>query len=205
VERANDRRDALEGAGKDAGFTFVELMVVLLVVAILLAIAIPTYLSLTGGAKNQVAQADLNTSLTNAKADATQNGQTYAGLKITGSDSLQSREPSITWVIGPVDNAGPVSVYIDPANGNGIILASWTSAKSGTCWYAVDNMTTVPVTAGSPYNVASSDGGVTNAPTNAGTFYGADNNGGTGISPGHCNAGKSPVKANWGTQWPPSP
>jgi type IV pilus assembly protein PilA len=201
VKRGDDRRDA----ERDAGFTFVELMVVLLIVAILLAIAIPTYLGLTAGASGQATQFDLNTSLANAKADATQNGQTYAGLMITGPDSLQSREPSITWVIGPVRKAGPVSVYIDPANGNGIILASWTPAKSGTCWYAVDNLASVAVTAGSPYNLGSSDGGATNAPTNAGTFYGADNNGGTGVSSASCDSSKSSSKANWGTRWPPSP
>ena len=37
----------------DSGFTLIELMVVLLILAILLAIAIPTFLSVTGGANDR--------------------------------------------------------------------------------------------------------------------------------------------------------
>ena len=39
-------------------------MVVLLILAILLAIAIPTFLSATGGANDEAAQSNLNTGLT---------------------------------------------------------------------------------------------------------------------------------------------
>ena len=205
MERREAGRDAARDAGRDAGFTMVELIVVLLVVAILLAIAIPTFLRITGGAHARTTQTNLNTGLTNAKSDASLNDQTYAGLKITGSNSLQSHEPSIAWVIGPVNKEGPVSAFLDPASGNGVILASWTPANHGTCWFAVDNLAIVAVTAGSPYNVATSNGGDTNAPTNAGTFYGADDNGGTGVTAGHCDASQSPLKANWGRNWPPSP
>jgi type IV pilus assembly protein PilA len=46
LERLRERQTAeLEGVGEaEAGFTLIELMVVLLIIAILLAIAIPTFL-----------------------------------------------------------------------------------------------------------------------------------------------------------------
>ena len=52
----------------DAGFTLIELMVVLLILAILLAIAIPTFLGVTKSANDRAAQSNLNTALVNAKS-----------------------------------------------------------------------------------------------------------------------------------------
>ena len=72
MQRLNDRRDGAADLGEDAGFTLIELMVVLLILAILLAIAIPTFLGVTGGANDRAAQSNLNTALTTAKAAAAQ-------------------------------------------------------------------------------------------------------------------------------------
>ena len=57
----------------DAGFTLIELMVVLLILAILLAIAIPTFLGVTKSANDRAAQSNLNTAFVNAKAAFQQN------------------------------------------------------------------------------------------------------------------------------------
>ena len=85
MQRLNDRRDGAADLGEDAGFTLIELMVVLLILAILLAIAIPTFLGVTGGANDRAAQSNLNTALTTAKAAAANNNQTYTGIGITGA------------------------------------------------------------------------------------------------------------------------
>jgi prepilin-type N-terminal cleavage/methylation domain-containing protein len=60
-------------SGLDAGFTLIELMVVLLILAILLAIAIPTFLGVTKSANDRAAQSNLNTALVNAKSIFQQN------------------------------------------------------------------------------------------------------------------------------------
>ena len=73
ARRLNDRRNGAGDVGEDAGFTLIELMVVLLIIAILLAIAIPTFLGVTGGGGDRPAQSNLNTALTTAKAAETQN------------------------------------------------------------------------------------------------------------------------------------
>ena len=78
IQRLNDRPETLAGdAGDDAGFTLIELMVVLLILAILLAIAIPTFLGVTKSANDRAAQSNLNTALVNAKAYYQNQSQTY--------------------------------------------------------------------------------------------------------------------------------
>ena len=82
-------------AGEDAGFTLIELMVVLLILAILLAIAIPTFLGVTKSANDRAAQSNLNTALVNAKASFQQNQQTYTGINPA---TLTADEPSLSYV-----------------------------------------------------------------------------------------------------------
>jgi len=62
----------------------IELLVVLLIIGILLAIAIPTFLGVTKGANNTAAQSNLQTALTGAKAYYTNSNQTYGNSAAPG-------------------------------------------------------------------------------------------------------------------------
>src|ERR1035437_2710270 len=97
MQRLNERRAAeFEAEGSaDAGFTLIELMVVLLILAILLAIAIPTFLGVTGSANDRAAQSNLNTALTNAKSIYQLNSQAYPTTAATLAASLLANEPSL--------------------------------------------------------------------------------------------------------------
>jgi type IV pilus assembly protein PilA len=201
MKRLNDRRDAAADLGEDAGFTLIELMVVLLILAILLAIAIPTFLGVTGGANDRAAQSNLNTALTTAKSAAANNSQTYQGIAVTkaqaatagDSISLEANEPSISWQSGAVGSQGPVSGYVS-SDGNGIILATWSKNNGGTCFYASDNQQTVTDNTG-PYS-----GTTYAAPTAVGTVYAEAK----GVVATSCNATAAlPTLDNDGTSGSP--
>src|SRR5664280_3562670 len=81
------------------GFTLIELMVVLLSLAILLAIAIPTFLGVTKSSNDRAAQSNLNTALLNAKAQYQNNSQAYPATS-TLVTALISAEPSLAFVNG---------------------------------------------------------------------------------------------------------
>src|SRR5580658_2226005 len=100
LRRAYDQkmsRTELEGA--EAGFTLIELMVVLLIMAILLAIAIPTFLGVKSGAQDRAVQSNLTNALTSAKAGYA-NGGSYAANATSETVALFSAEPNITFETG---------------------------------------------------------------------------------------------------------
>jgi len=161
----------------DEGFTLIELMVVLLILAILLAIAIPTFLGVTKSANDRAAQSNLNTALVTAKSIFQTNSQSYALAGGVGAASLTANNAalvgslttsgtSLSFTTGTV-SAGlaqsTISVGI-AQDGNGVILASQAKGTN-SCWYVIDNA------------VAESSGGTNyaNVPSNAqaaGTWYG---------------------------------
>src|ERR687892_2857847 len=85
----------------DKGFTLIELMVVVLIIAILIAIAIPTFLGMRRRAQDRAAQSNLRNAITAAKAAFTDN-ETYVGFNAAAGTAT---EPSLTWI----DNNGPTA------------------------------------------------------------------------------------------------
>ena len=162
------RKDALgEGTGDD-GFTLIELMVVLLIMAILLAIAIPTFLGVKGGAQDRAAQSNLETALQNAKAVYANNSGSYGLSAAAIVNSLTSSEPSMTFVndatAPPATNPqNTISVGVD-ITGNAIIVV--TKSQAGDCWGIETNETSA-----TPGTVASGGGAWPTTTPVAGTQY----------------------------------
>jgi type IV pilus assembly protein PilA len=95
----------------EEGFTLVELMVVVLIMAILMAIAIPTFLGAQNKAKDSSTKADLRNAMTAAKSIAADQGGLFVSTgttNLTASD-LNTAEPSITFAAAATNAA--VGVY----------------------------------------------------------------------------------------------
>ena len=95
LELLRKRRD-----DEEQGFTLIELMVVVLIIAILIAIAIPTFLGARKRAQDRAAQSDLRNALTAEKTFYTDN-QIYT----TSSTDLEAIEPSLTYTTSSVTQA----------------------------------------------------------------------------------------------------
>ena len=113
---------------EEDGFTLIELMVVVLIIAILLAIAIPTFLGAQDRARDRGAQSDLRNGITAAKTLATDEaGLFMVGATPISATDLDATEPSLTF--GATADTDTISVTTD-ANGADILLV--TESESGT-------------------------------------------------------------------------
>ncbi len=86
------------------GFTLIELLVVMIILAILTAIAIPSYLSFRDRANNSAAGADLRAAIPSVEAyfsdHGTYTGMTAASLKLSYDQSIDTGIVSVVSASG---------------------------------------------------------------------------------------------------------
>ncbi|NOY57176.1 MAG: prepilin-type N-terminal cleavage/methylation domain-containing protein [Actinobacteria bacterium] len=119
----------------DEGFTLVELMVVVLIIAILMAIAIPTFLGARQKAQDRAAQSNLRNGLTAAKVFYV-DGETYLSTNIAGTiTAYEALEPSLDF--DTLANVSTSKIGIPVATASTVVLV--TESASGTFFCIADD------------------------------------------------------------------
>jgi type IV pilus assembly protein PilA len=135
----------METSAGEAAFTLVELMVVLLIMGILLAIAIPNFLGTKNSAYDRSSQSDLTNVMTDARAAFAAN----ASFGSLTSSVLASDEPDMAFRLGTAASSGQrqisFGVYDDQDSTYGstgsdvFVEAEWIGQEpTSVCWAEVD-------------------------------------------------------------------
>jgi type IV pilus assembly protein PilA len=147
---------------QDEGFTLIELMVVVLIIAVLLAIAIPTFLGSQNKAKDRSAQSSLRNTVTAAKTIYTDTSD-YTKADAT---ALGKAEPSLTYIAVGTASTDPKSVSVNPATTSTFYAAAMS--KSGTCYYIKDDLSSTGT--GTSYSSTSTAADCTGTKAAAATY-----------------------------------
>ena len=113
------------------GFTLVELLVVTVIVAILMGMLLPPYLTMREGAQDTAAKASATIAMTLARSLSDTNGFSF-----TTAD-LNAAERSRTFVDGDAASTGPnvVSQLVPDAEFGAEIFVAAVGSESGGCFF----------------------------------------------------------------------
>jgi len=140
------------GLSKDEGFTLIELMVVVMIIAVLIAIAIPSFLGFRKSAQDRSAQSEIRSVLLSEKAFWLDNGTyTETITDITAFEpnaSMDAADPTVGVVAQLASDTDIVCLTRTADSGN--TFAVWESSSGGTFYGETDLSVTCPLAAARP-------------------------------------------------------
>lgn len=145
----------------EEGFTLIELMVVVLIIAVLVAIAIPSFLGFRNRAQDRSAQADLRNTLLGEKAVWTDTGaftETEANLKAFEPtlivNTSAATDDGVYVDMSVASNDDVVCLKQASSSGNFFAIFEIETAAGGTYYGSSAADITCPTTAAAPSSTA---------------------------------------------------
>ena len=119
-------------SGED-GFTIIELVIVFVIIAVLVGIALPTFLAMRRGSQDAAAKDAAVLALKVART-VTESANDFS--EVTAA-RLNADEPSHTFLDGTVDSTGPhaVSQTVPDAGAGDEIFIAAVKSESGVCFF----------------------------------------------------------------------
>ena len=117
----------------EAGFTLIELMMVVLIIAILIAVLIPTFVGAKSRAQDRAVQSSVRNALTAARVIYSDHGD-YTEATVA---ALTSAEPAIGFVDATTTPPNVNSVSVDPVSASYFVAAG--QSKSAACFFVRDD------------------------------------------------------------------
>jgi type IV pilus assembly protein PilA len=139
------------GLNKDEGFTLIELMVVVMIIAVLIAIAIPSFLGFRKSAQDRSAQSELRNVLLSEKAYWLDNGEyteTAADILAFEPNANMNADPAVG-VAADLRDADSDIVCLTRTAESGNTFSLWESASGGT-FYGATDLSAADCPAGAP-------------------------------------------------------
>ncbi len=128
------------GLNRDEGFTLIELMVVVMIIAVLIAIAIPSFLGFRKSAQDRSAQSELRNVLLSEKAFWLDNGdytETEADITAFEPNANMNADAALG-VSADLRDADSDIVCLTRTAESGNTFAIWESSSAGTHYGATD-------------------------------------------------------------------
>lgn len=129
------------GLNRDEGFTLIELMVVVMIIAVLIAIAIPSFLGFRKSAQDRSAQSEVRNVLLAEKAywlDNSDYTQTISDITAFEPNAVMHASAPATGVVADLRSGNADIVCLTRTADSANTFSIWESSSGGTYYGATD-------------------------------------------------------------------